>query len=132
MDIGAIARDLAVAARLGARKLVRQLGASAAERTPPDLAAWRQELEAWVRTVPVESLAEHRFIELPATRPPWFDTGLQVAAGDTITWFAAGRVYLSRALDIWVPPSFQLWARAGAVGHGAAWHARYPQLPGRG
>ncbi len=69
-----------------------------------------------MRTVPVESLAEHRFIELPATRPPWFDTGLQVAAGDTVTWFAAGRVYLSRALDIWVPPSFQLWARTGATG----------------
>jgi Protein of unknown function (DUF3047) len=116
LNIGAIARDLAVVARLGARQLVRQLGASAAERAPPDLAAWRQELEAWVRTVPVELLAEHRFIELPATRPPWFDTGLQIAAGDMITWFAAGRVYLSRALDIWVPPSFQLWARVGAAG----------------
>ena len=116
MDTGAITRDLGVAARLGARNLLRRLGTSAARPTPADLAAWRQELEAWVRTVPADSLAEHRFIELPAARPPWFDSGLQVAAGDTITWFAAGRVYLSRALDIWVPPSFQLWARAGTAG----------------
>ena len=116
MNIGAITRDLGVAARLGARNLARRLGASAAERAAPDLAAWHQELEAWVRTVPAESLAEHRFVELPATRPPWFDTGMQVTAGDTVTWFAAGRVYLSRALDIWVPPSFQLWARAGSSG----------------
>ncbi len=100
MDIGAIARDLAVAARLGARRFARHSGVSAAGRAPPDPAAWRHELEAWVRTVPAGALAEHRFVELPATRPPWFDTGMQVAAGDTITWFAAGRVYLSRALDI--------------------------------
>jgi hypothetical protein len=33
-----------------------------------------------------------------------------------VSWFAAGRVHLSRALDIWVGPSFQLWARVGHEG----------------
>lgn len=30
-----------------------------------------------------------------------------------MTWFASGRVYLSRLLDVFVEPSFQLWARVG-------------------
>ena len=43
-------------------------------------------------------------------------TGLTLSAGQHVTWFAAGRVYLSRPLDIWVAPPFQLWARIGATG----------------
>ncbi len=36
-----------------------------------------------------------------------------MSAGDTVTWFASGRVFLSKLLDIYVEPSFQLWARVG-------------------
>jgi hypothetical protein len=41
---------------------------------------------------------------------------MDVDIGDSITVLAAGRVYLSRLLDLWVPPSFQLWCRVGDAG----------------
>ena len=117
MSFGSIARDLSVAVRLGARSLARRIRSPAADRNAPDIPAWRAELEDWVRSLPSGLVAEHRWVELPATRPPWSESGLALAAGDSITWFAAGRVHLSRALDIWVPSSFQLWARVGPSGN---------------
>jgi len=116
LNFGSIARDLSVAARLGARALARRVRRSAADRSAPDISSWRAELEDWVQSLPADLMAEHRWVELPATRPPWSESGLDLATGDAITWFAAGRVHLSRALDIWVPPSFQLWARVGPAG----------------
>ena len=116
MNFGSIARDLSVAARLGARALARRVRSPAAGHGAPDVGAWRAELDDWVRSLPAGLVAEHRWVELPATRPPWSESGLELAAGDRVTWFAAGRVHLSRALDIWVPPSFQLWARVGHFG----------------
>lgn len=44
---------------------------------------------------------------------PWRDTGIDLEAGDAVSWFASGRVYLSKLLDIYVEPAFQLWARVG-------------------
>ncbi len=117
MDLAAIVRDLSVATRLGARVLARRIRPSATDRSAPDLGAWRTELDNWVETLPADRLAEHRWVELPATRPPWTESGIELAASDAVTWFAAGRVHLSRALDIWVPPSFQLWARVAPSGH---------------
>jgi hypothetical protein len=108
--------DLRVAGRLGARILGRRLRGSFDESPAPDLATWRTELERWVGTVPAGLLEEHRFVELPATRPPWTGTGLHLVQGQALTWLATGRVYLSRALDIWVEPSFQLWGRIGDHG----------------
>lgn len=116
MNIGSIARDLSVAARLGARAIARRMGGPAAGSASTPVRPWRVELDAWVRALPPDVLAEHRWVELPATRVPWSESGLAVNAGDAITWFAAGRVHLSRTLDIWVPPSFQLWARVGDSG----------------
>src|SRR5439155_16134914 len=57
------------------------------------------------------SLAALQFVELPADRPPWYDTGIDLAEGEFVTWLAGGRVYLSALLDIFIGPHFQLWAR---------------------
>jgi Protein of unknown function (DUF3047) len=59
------------------------------------------------------SLASSHFVELTANRPPWHDTGIDLAEGEFVTWLAGGRVYLSALLDIFVGPHFQLWARVG-------------------
>jgi len=59
------------------------------------------------------SLASHHLVELAADRPPWHDTGIDLAEGESVTWLAGGRVYLSTLLDIFVGPHFQLWARVG-------------------
>jgi hypothetical protein len=111
MGVGSIARDLGVAARLGWR-VVRRGGPSPAI----DVAGWRGELRRWLGRLPPGTVASHRFVIVPADRPPWLDADLQVTAGETVSWFATGQVFLSRMLDIWVGPSFQLWARIGDRG----------------
>lgn len=53
---------------------------------------------------------------MPADKAPWLDTGIDLSAGQYVTLLTCGRVYLSRLLDIWVGPRFQLWVRVGADG----------------
>lgn len=83
---------------------------------PPDRDGFRRRLEALLARAPEGLIAEHTFAELPADRPPWTDTGVRVAKGDRVTLVSAGRVWLSLRLDLWTPPSFQLWARVGKDG----------------
>jgi hypothetical protein len=110
---GRVAHELGIALKLGGRALKRRLGSA---DSPPDSAGFQRDLSAWVDALPTGSLADHRFVEVPANRPPWLDAGLDVRAGDVVTVLAQGRVYLSKALDIWIGPSFQLWLRIGASG----------------
>jgi Protein of unknown function (DUF3047) len=58
-------------------------------------------------------LVARDLVELPADRPPWYDTGIDLAEGQSVTWLAGGRVVLSTLLDIFIGPHFQLWARVG-------------------
>ena len=109
-----VAHEIAIAARLAARSLGRRLsGASSPAVTD---AEFRATLEPWVATLPPGVAAGHAFHWLPGTEPPWHDTGIDLEHGESVTLFADGRVYLSRALDIWVGPSFQLWCRVGERG----------------
>jgi len=66
--------------------------------------------------LPANLSSGHAFHWLPATEPPWHDTGIDLVAGESVTVLADGRVFLSRPLDIWVGPSFQLWYRIGDRG----------------
>ena len=59
------------------------------------------------------SLRAQHLVEIPGDRAPWFDTGIDLTEGESVTWLAGGRVYLSEFLDIFVSPHFQLWARIG-------------------
>jgi Protein of unknown function (DUF3047) len=109
-----IAHELAIAARLATRGLRRRL-----TRTGPGPATdaeFRATLAPWLAALPPELAPVHAFHWLPANRPPWHDTGLDLDAGDSVTLLADGRVHLSRALDLWVGPSFQLWSRVGEQG----------------
>src|SRR5512135_1909922 len=114
MKLRQLATDLEVASRLGTRVLRRRFRGELAPE--PDLGAWRATLDHWLQQLPAGTLRAHQYVELPATRSPWTDTGLVLQPGDAVTWLAAGRVYLSRPLDIWVDPSFQLWGRVGEQG----------------
>lgn len=113
-SIADVAKGLSVAARLGGRVLRRRLAGTFT--APPDPAAFRDELTSLLSRAPAGLIESHRFIELPATRPPWLASDLQLQPGDHVTTLACGRTYLSRALDIWVTPSFQLWMRIGDSG----------------
>jgi hypothetical protein len=83
---------------------------------PLDDARFRASLEPWLAALPPGVSAGHGFHRLPATRAPWHDTGITLDKGESVTTIAEGRVYLSRPLDIWVGPAFQLWYRVGERG----------------
>jgi hypothetical protein len=106
--------DLQVAARLGLREAKRWL---LGEREPaPDLPRFRDALDCALAAIPSDLVAEHAWIQLPANEAPWRDSGIALGAGDEVSYFAAGRVVASAALDIWVTPKTQLWARIGESG----------------
>ncbi len=46
-------------------------------------------------------VADWRLLHLPGDRPPWVESGLNVAEGDQVTWLAAGKVVLSQELGLW-------------------------------
>jgi len=105
--------EVAVVARVAWRALRRRL-----ERPAPTFETrnFRAQLDPWLDAMPTGTVADHRYVELPADEVPWRDTGLDVTAGDALTWLASGRVYLSKLLDIYVEPAFQLWCRIGGEG----------------
>jgi hypothetical protein len=106
--------DLAVAARLGLREAGRRLGR---RREPaPDLAHFRAALEQALAALPSGLVAQSVWLELPANEPPWRDSGVTLAAGEEVTYFATARAIVSSALDIWVTPKTQLWSRIGLAG----------------
>jgi len=109
-----LAHQLVIAARLATRSLRRRL--SGAVPAPASDAEFRATLEPWVATLPPGLATGHAFHWLPATQPPWHDTGIDLEPGESVTLLAEGRVFLSRALDIWIGPAFQLWCRVGERG----------------
>jgi hypothetical protein len=109
-----LVHELTIAARLAARSARRRL-AGAVPPVPTDR-EFRATLEPWLAALPPGLSTAHAFHWLPAKSPPWHDTGIDVAPGDPVTVLADGRVFLSRPLDIWVGPSFQLWCRVGERG----------------
>lgn len=113
-DLGSIAHELGVAARIAGRAVRRRL--AGATTAPAEPQSFRATLDPWLARLPPGGIESHRYCTLPATQAPWYDSGLDLGEGDTVTWLADGRVYLSRMLDIWVEPSFQLWGRIGADG----------------
>ena len=60
-------------------------------------------------------LRDYSFFDIPSNRPPWFDTGLSLEAGDQTTTFARGRTSLD-GTDLWFGPDFQIWRRIGEQG----------------
>src|SRR2546423_4335512 len=46
------------------------------------------------------SLRARDLFELPADPPPWVDTRIDLAEGESLTWISRGRGYLSSLLDI--------------------------------
>lgn len=61
-------------------------------------------------------IAEAAFIDLPPARMPWTSTDIVLEDGDEVTLLSVGRLWLSRGLDIWVGPQFQVWGRIGETG----------------
>lgn len=76
----------------------------------------REGFAAMLARAPSGCVRAHALVDLPAGELPWRDTGLRLRRGDEVSVFAAGRVYLSRLLDIWAGPQFHVWLRVGSEG----------------
>lgn len=106
--------ELAIAARLAAGATARRcLGKLEPE---PDRVAFRHEFDALLKSAPPDAIRAAKWIEMPASEPPWCESGLSLEPGEHVTWFACGRVYVAKALDIFAPPALQVWARIGTRG----------------
>jgi len=106
--------ELGIAARLAAAATLRRWRGGL--EPEPDRHAFRRDFEALLEAAPDGLIRETAWLDMPADEPPWVGSGLQLEPGESATWFACGRVYVARALDIWAPPSLQLWARVGEQG----------------
>jgi Protein of unknown function (DUF3047) len=115
MDLLAEIRRLAVTARrTGQVMLLRLRGELPPGKIPDVEAVGVRELADRIAASGAKGgLESHHLVEVPVDRPPWHDTGIDLAEGEQVTWLAGGRVYLSTVLDIFVGPHFQLWARVG-------------------
>lgn len=106
--------DLTVAAKFAMRALATRLRGDF--EPAPDLVAFETAMNEAIAALPPGIVSAHQWLTLPATEPPWRDTGIDLEPDSAITYFAAGRVYASRALDVWVSPKNQIWTRIGEKG----------------
>ena len=63
-----------------------------------------------------DSIRAVECLYLDASRPPWTATGVRVEEGEEVSLFATGRLWRSRARDLWLAPQFGLWCRLGENG----------------
>jgi hypothetical protein len=80
-------------------------------------AEFQTRFSALLDQAPPSTIRSHAFFSVPANQPPWFDTGLDLRAGEQVTVFAVGHSVLSRELDLWFHPDMQLWYRVGETGN---------------
>jgi hypothetical protein len=80
-------------------------------------AEFRTRFSALLDKAQPNTLRTHAFFSVPANQPPWFDTGVDLSAGEQVTVVAVGRPLLSRELNLWFHPDIQLWYRIGEAGH---------------
>lgn len=56
---------------------------------------------------------DYRLVRLAGNARPWQDTGLTLREGEPVSLLSEGRVYPSRAPNLWLLPRVVLWARIG-------------------
>jgi len=106
-----VAHEFVIAARLAGRSLRRRLAQGAPAVTTD--AGFRAELEPWLAALAGGTRVRPLVRQAAPGQPAVARQRLELAPGDQATVLAAGRVYLSRALDVWVSPALRLWCRLG-------------------
>lgn len=77
-----------------------------------DTFEFKSRFEGLLQYMTTEVIRDHDFFTIPSDKKPWFDTGINVEAGDCLTSFAVGLTEL-KGTPIRLEPSFQLWFRIG-------------------
>jgi hypothetical protein len=78
-------------------------------------AEFRAGFERLLASLPAGLVRDHAFFDMPANRPPWLDTGIDLEPREWATSFSRGRTCLD-GTDLWFGPDFQVWRRIGAMG----------------
>jgi hypothetical protein len=104
---------------------------SMTDLTPQD---FRAGFEALIGQAKNADIVSADFIDLPSDCVPWLDTGLELAADENLTAFAAGHTQL-KGTELSFGADFQLWYRigeAGSIFRGTRYsHSFTAQAPGR-
>lgn len=73
-------------------------------------------LDAWtslLAAAPPGLVADARLLQVDSARAPWLASGLELQAGDEVSWFAHGETVLKPLPSIRVGPALQIWGRLG-------------------
>lgn len=80
-------------------------------------AEFRSGFASLLAKAPPNTVRASAFFLVPANQPPWFDTGLELQAGERVTIFVVGEAVLSREFNLSFHPDMQLWYRIGDAGN---------------
>jgi hypothetical protein len=77
--------------------------------------AFRLTFEELLACAPASALRRHDFVRVPSNQKPWLDTGIDLAAGETVTTIGSGQTLLT-GTPLAFDADFQLWYRIGPNG----------------
>lgn len=77
--------------------------------------AFRLTFEELLACAPASALRRHDFVRVPSNQKPWLDTGIDLAAGETVTTIGSGQTLLT-GTPLTFDADFQLWYRIGPNG----------------
>jgi hypothetical protein len=60
-----------------------------------------------------DSIDQYWLVHVPANRPPWTNTEIEVAHGDKLSAFCGGRAWIKQHPAAWAEAHFALWLRIG-------------------
>jgi hypothetical protein len=76
---------------------------------------FQSRFEALLGQLSKTDLIDYAFVEIPSNRKPWLDSGISLAAGESVTTFSIGQTRLI-GTDLWFGADFQVWFRVGTDG----------------
>jgi len=77
--------------------------------TPAANSAFRLTFEELLARAPAGTVRHHDFVRVPSNQKPWLDTGIDLAAGETVTTIGSGQTphrdpaLLRRGFSVVVP-----------------------------
>jgi hypothetical protein len=96
--------ELTIAMRFSARALGRRIKGEAEPQ--PDLEAFEAEMERTLAALPGGVVRSHHWLTLPASEPPWRDTGVLVSPEAEVSYFAVG--ILQKEVDFPIEPDSEI------------------------
>ena len=91
--------------------------------------AFRLRFEDLLAKAPSGTPRHYDFVRVPSNQKPWLDTGIDLAAGETVTTIGSGQTLLT-GTPLSFGADFQLWYRIGPDGRGVPRHPRDQQFHG--